>query len=111
MRVARFSCSFEVSEWLFPPFYLPVGVLENSLTRAIGTGISLYGRTGVGGAVLHLLFDGVWQKAVPLSSNNPTNSTLLWHLEGQSDGDHQLFGSTYLTEGQLVANIWLDYVE
>ena len=86
-------------------------LLENSLTRAIGTGISLYGRTGVGGGVLNLLFDGVSQTAVPLSSNDPTNSTLLWHLEGQSDGDHQLLGSTCLAAGQLVANIWLDYVE
>ena len=100
-----------MSEWLFPPYYLPVGVFENSLIRAIGTGISIYGRTAVGGGVLNLLFDGVSQKTVPLSSNDTTNSALLWHLEGQSDGDHQLYGFTSLAAGQGIANIWLDYVE
>lgn len=91
--------------------YLVVDI-EIYLTRAIGTGVSLYGRTGIGGGILNLLFDGVVQKPVYLNTTDPLiNSTLLWHVEGKDDGDHQVFGYTSLADRQGVANIWLDGFE
>ena len=45
------------------------------------------------------------------STNPDNNSTRLWSKEGLGDGDHQVIGYTAPTEGQAVANIWLDYFE
>ena len=87
-------------------------IVENSLTSAIGTGASLYGRTGTGGGILNLLFDGVVERPVHLNSTDSgTSSTLLWRVEGKKDDDHQILGWTTLADGQGVANIWLDYFE
>ena len=81
------------------------------LTLAIGTGISLYGLRGPGGGILNVVFDGE-RSSVYMNSTNPDNSsTRLWSKEGLGDGDHQVFCTTTATDGQAVANIWLDYFE
>ena len=83
----------------------------DTLTSEIGTGISLYGRRGPGGGILNFVFDGE-KSSVYLNSTNPdSNSIRLWSKEGLGDGDHQIIGTTNVTDGQAVANIWLDYFE
>jgi hypothetical protein len=73
--------------------------------------MSLYGRTGPGGAVLNFLFDGE-SKSVDLNSTTPgNNSTRLWSIEGLGDDDHQFIGQTSATNGSAAANIWVDYFE
>ena len=81
------------------------------LTSAIGTGISLYGCRGPGGGILNLYFDGE-KLPVYLNSTIPDkNSTHLWSKEGLGDGDHQVYGTTTASTGQVVAYTWLDYFE
>jgi hypothetical protein len=87
--------------WIFPIY----------LTSIIGTGISLYGRTGPGGGMLNLVFDGE-ATTVNLNSTDPSNSsTRLWHLDGMVDGDHSVIGYTSAAADQTVANVWVDYFE
>jgi hypothetical protein len=79
--------------------------------KAIGTGISIYGRKGPGGGLLHLLFDGE-RTSLNLTSTNLSDSSIrLWHREGLGDGDHQVITHTSAVNGSDVANIWVDYIE
>ena len=89
------------------------------LTSEIGTSISLYGRSGPGGGILNLVFNGE-KSSVNLKSTDH-NSTRLWSKEGLGNVDHQGIGTTTATDGQAVANIcvrvvypvtiWLNYFE
>ena len=81
------------------------------MIRAIGTGVSLYGRTGPGGGLLNLLFDGE-RTSLKLNSTNPSDTPIrLWHKEGLGDDDHQVITRTSTMNGSDVANIWVDYIE
>jgi len=85
--------------------------ISKFLIPATGTGISLYGRKGPGGGILSLGFDGE-RTSTNLSTTDPgSNSTLLWQVGGLPDGDHQVIGFTTAADGQVVANIWIDYFE
>jgi len=100
-----------VSECSSHPFYFSGGGYSRFLIQATGTGISLYGRNGPGGGILNLRFDGE-MTSTNLNSTDPgSNSTRLWQIGGLSDGDHQVIGSTAAVNGQVVANIWIDYFE
>jgi len=81
------------------------------LTSAIGTSISIYGRTGPGGGSLQLRFDGVRESLELASTTLSDNSVRLWHREGLADGDHQVMTYTNAMNGSDVANIWVDYIE
>jgi hypothetical protein len=73
--------------------------------------MSLYGRTGPDGGLLHLLFDGN-RTSLNLNSTTLSDSSIrLWHKEGLGDGDHQLITHTNAMNGSDVANIWVDYIE
>lgn len=81
------------------------------LTRAIGTGISIYGRKGPGGGLVNLLFDGE-RTTLNLTSTELSNSSIrLWNRDGLGDGDHQVITHTSAMDGSVVANIWIDYIE
>ena len=95
----------EYFSWPFPHIAVDI------LTSEIGTGISLYGRRGPGGGILNFVFDGEISSVYLNSTSPDNNSTRLWSKEGLGDGDHQIIGTTTATDGQAVANIWLDYFE
>ena len=72
----------------------------------------MYGRKGPGGGTLNLLLDAK-KTLVDLNSDEPgNNSTRLWNEAGLGDGDHQVFASTTAVgTGNIIANIWVDYIE
>jgi hypothetical protein len=73
--------------------------------------MSLYGRTGPDGGLLHLLFDGN-RTSLNLNSTTLSDSPVrLWHKEGLEDGDHQVITHTSAMNDSGVANIWVDYIE
>jgi len=95
--------------WLSHPLF--PSLMVNILTWAIGTGISLYGRTGPDGGLLHLLFDGE-RTSLNLNSTNPSDTPIhLWYKDGLGDDDHQVITHTSAVSGSDVANIWVDYIE
>ena len=85
-----------------------------NLIKIIGTGLSLYGRTGPGGGILHLVFDGKTDLLYLNTTVPSTDSTLLWHAKGLGDGDHEVICWTTALNGndvQGIANVWIDYFE
>ena len=109
VRTARFSWYSEVS---ISSIFRDLRTSPNNLIKRIGTGLSLYGRTGPGGGILNLVFDGKRDPLYLNSTISSTDSIRLWHTEGLPDGDHQVICWTTALDGNDVygvANVWIDY--
>jgi hypothetical protein len=76
-----------------------------------GTGISLYGLTGRGGALAELQLDGK-NINVRLNEGNSSDTTArLLDFQGLEDGDHQFYVFMFTLEEQNTVNVSVDYFE
>jgi len=81
------------------------------LNPRTGTGISLYGLTGRGGAAAQLQLDGKRIDALLNEGNSSDTTTRLLSFPGLEDGDHQLYIFMWTLEGQNTVNVTVDYFE